>query len=111
MVKKSKIILSLCLISLCIFINACYAIKTTNVENDYYKMKSIFLVVAEEAYEYTTLEQTPIEEKLLIKEIGLSSFKVIENVDKGIEKVDVALSKLVEYTKLLQEVMNKNKQE
>lgn len=87
-------------------IGACASIQNESV-NNYYRAKTLFLVVAEEAYEYASLPSTPETERKAIKSIGLRCFELIDDVDTGKIPMLSAMNALLGATADLQRVVRK----
>ena len=71
------------LILLPMFLLSC-SVQTleTDAVDRYYKVKSIYLAVAEEAYEYANNPATPQEQTKSIRDIGIACFDAINRVDE-----------------------------
>ena len=72
---------------LIVFMSSCATTERQAV-NDYYKAKKVFIVVAEEAYQYAIQPGTPTQDRQLIKSVGLKAFDVIDKIDYGLESYD-----------------------
>jgi hypothetical protein len=75
--------------------------------NDYYKAKKVFIVVAEEAYQYAIQPGTPTQDRELIKSVGLKAFDIIDKIDYGLESYDRGRELLLNAVFQLKAVINK----
>ena len=93
-----------------LFFGACASQQKIDVTDNYYKAKSLFLVVAEESYNYAVQETTSPKDRETIKKIGLEGFEVLAKIDSKIEPTEDVVNQLIRITAQLQEVLYMSKE-